>query len=345
MHSPRRYILRMLLFLALVAAGSWLLREPLIRAFMGNVAINSIILTALFIGIVFSFRQTLRLLPEHRWMVTAARSPGRIDSMPMPSLLGTVAVLLKDDSYGVSPQGLRSMLDGIAIRLDESREISRYMVGLLVFLGLLGTFWGLLATVQAIGGVVGAIDTETVDIDAIMSQLKSGLDAPLAGMATAFSSSLFGLGGSLVLGFLDLQLGQASGRCYTNIEDWLSRSASLSIGGNASPELVGGLSEAAADKMHDLARAFEAGEVERRDLAESLRELNANLALLGESRQQSATLVERLAEFGTAMGNLATEMRNDRRELNTTIAMELRALSKALTRTSVTPSRTRKKKS
>ena len=334
MSSPRQYIVRMLVFLAVIAAGAAWLREPLILAFMGNVTINGIILTALFIGIVFSFRQTFRLLPEHRWMVAAAKSEERAESLPLPSLLGTVAVLLRDSSYGVSPQALRSVLDGIAIRLDESREISRYMIGLLVFLGLLGTFWGLLTTVQAVGGVVGAIDTTSIDIGVMMQQLKTGLDAPLDGMATAFSSSLFGLGGSLILGFLDLQLGQASGRFYTNVEDWLSKSTTFIGGGDASAELVGGLSETAADRMHNLARTIEAGEAERQDLAESLRELTSKLALLGESRQQSAVLVESLAELGTAIGNLASEMRSERKELNTAITVELRALSKALTNAS-----------
>ena len=334
MSSPRRYILRMFVFLAAICAGAAALREPLTLAFLGNVVINGIILTALLIGIVFTFRQTLRLLPEHRWMVAAAKMPDKIESLSKPSLLGTVAVLLGDNPSGVSPQGLRSVLDGIAIRLDESREISRYMIGLLIFLGLLGTFWGLLDTVQAVGGVVGAIDTSSVGFDSMMAQLKNGLEAPLAGMATAFSSSLFGLGGSLVLGFLDLQLGQASGRFYTDVEDWLSKSARFTgARGDASPDLVSGLTEAAADKLHDLARAIETGEATKGDLAKSLKELTASLAALGDSRQQSAALSESLAELGIALTNLGREMRDDRKELNTTISMELRALSKALTKT------------
>ena len=170
MTSPRRHLIRMIAFIAVIAAVAGALYQPLSTAFMGNVVINSIILAALFIGIGFSFRQTLRLLPEHHWMVAAARNPANVERMTMPSLLGTVAVMLKDNSSSVSAQGLRSVLDGIAVRLDESREISRYMIGLLVFLGLLGTFWGLLTTVQAVGGVVGGIDTSSTDVDAMMSQ-------------------------------------------------------------------------------------------------------------------------------------------------------------------------------
>ena len=206
------------------------------------------------------------------------------------------------------------------------------MIGLLVFLGLLGTFWGLLETVQAIGGVVGAIDTSTSNFDGMITQLKNGLDAPLSGMATAFSSSLFGLGGSLVLGFLDLQLGQASGRFYTDVEDWLSKSIRFRAGDDdTDPALVAGLSEAAADKLQQLARAVQAGESERKDVAESLRELTAKLSLLADGRHESTELAERFAGLESALTSLAREMRNERKELNSTIAIELRALSKTLT--------------
>lgn len=333
MTNPRRYLIRMIIFLALIAGVSGSLFAPLRQAFMGNVAINSIILAALLIGIVFTFRQTLRLLPEHHWMLAASTNDGHTGQMATPSLLATVAVLLQDKSAAVSAQSLRSVLDGVAIRLDESREISRYMIGLLVFLGLLGTFWGLLTTVQAVGGVVGGIDTRSTDIDAMMGQLKDGLDAPLAGMATAFSSSLFGLGGSLVLGFLDLQLGQASGRFYTDVEDWLSKSVRFTdaAGGTAHPALVQGLSEAAADKLHDLARAIETGEQERKELAESLRELTTKLGQLNETRHTNAMLAENLANLEAALNAISREMRTDRGELNTTITMELRALAKAIT--------------
>ena len=334
MTNPRRYLLRMFLFLLVIGAGSSALYEPLARAFMGNVAINGIILAALVIGILFSFRQILRLLPAHRWMAAVAKSPKKADSLDSPPMLATVAALLRDGSASVSAQAMRSVLDGVAIRLDESREISRYMIGLLVFLGLLGTFWGLLETVQAIGGVVGSIDTTTSNFDGMINQLKNGLDAPLGGMATAFSSSLFGLGGSLVLGFLDLQLGQASGRFYTDVEDWLSRSIRFRAGdgdGDADPALIGGLSEAAADKFGELARAVEAGESDRSDLAESLRDLTAKLAILADGRQENAALAERFATLEAALTSLAREMRNERKELNTTLAVELRALSKTVT--------------
>lgn len=329
--NPSLYIARMVVFLLVIGGVGWVLFEPLERAFFSNIAINSIILAAFCIGVIFIFRQSLKLLPEYRWIVAMADEARDNGSLPLPSLLATVAVLFKDNRSNMSAQALRSVLDGLAVRLDESREISRYMIGLLVFLGLLGTFWGLLITIQAVSGVVGNIDIDDTSIDTLMRQLQQGLNAPLEGMATAFSSSLFGLGGSLVLGFLDLQLGQASGRFYTDVEDWLSKSARFDdpFGGD-STLLNQGLSEAAADKLHEFARSIAKTENERRDLAESIRNLTTQLSKLAELRANDALLAENIANLDAALTNLAREMRGDRAELNTTITMELRALSKAV---------------
>ena len=333
MTNPRRYLYRMIAFLVAVLVGAGLLIDPLTAAFMGNVVINSIIVAALMIGIVFVFRQSLQLLPEHRWMTEIDSTKPKSAPPVRPVLLATVALMIQDGgrSTAVSAQSMRSVLDGVAVRLDESREISRYMIGLLVFLGLLGTFWGLLTTVQAVGDVVGGINTSNSNIDAMMAELKSGLDAPLSGMATAFSSSLFGLAGSLVLGFLDLQLGQASGRFYTDVEDWLGSSVRFEhMADETPPQLVQGLSEAAADKMQALARSIEASEVERQQIAESLRDLTQKLALLADSRHGNAMLAENLANVEASLTAMAREMKSDRAELNSTITMELRALAKAL---------------
>ena len=340
MTNPKRYLFRMAIFTVLVMVMAALLWSPLQFAFLSNVVINSVILAALLIGIIFSFRQTLRLLPEHQWMQdTQRRGAGSASSSSVrPSLLATVAVVMADEGKptSLSAQNLRSILDGVAVRLDESREISRYMIGLLVFLGLLGTFWGLLTTVQSVGNVVGGIDTSNSNIDAMMAELKDGLNAPIAGMATAFSSSLFGLGGSLILGFLDLQLGQAAGRFFTDVEDWLSKSVNFEAGsdplftGTASPEFSAGLTEAAANKMQALAKAVAAGEQDRADVATRLRELTTMLAKLHDGLSRDALMAENIANLDASIQNLAREIKSDRQELNDTISMELRALSKAL---------------
>ena len=338
MTDPRRYLIRMAVFTVLIAVLGAMLWTPLKFAFLSNVVINSVILAALLIGIAFSFRQTLRLMPEHKWMQETQRRGSGAGSAIRPSLLATVAVVMADDGKptSISAQNLRSILDGVAVRLDESREISRYMIGLLVFLGLLGTFWGLLTTVQSVGNVVGGIDTSNSNIDAMMAELKDGLNAPIAGMATAFSSSLFGLGGSLILGFLDLQLGQAAGRFFTDVEDWLSKSVNFEAGGDtlftgtASPEFSAGLTEAAANKMQALAKAVAAGEQDRADVATRLRELTTMLAKLHDGLSRDALMAENIANLDASIQNLAREIKADRQDLNDTISMELRALSKAL---------------
>ena len=126
------------------------------------------------------------------------------------------------EALALSTSTWRSILDSISTRLDENRDILRYLAGLLVFLGLLGTFWGLVTTVSAVGATIQSLSVGSGDAGIIFEDLKAGLAAPLSGMGIAFSSSLFGLSGSLVLGFLDLQAGQAQNRFYTELEDWLS---------------------------------------------------------------------------------------------------------------------------
>jgi hypothetical protein len=327
----------MIVFLIVIFGLGFSLFPSLKFAFISNVVINSVILAALMVGILFIMRQCLRLLPEHRWMLDIQRSSGDMPSTIRPSLLATVAVMMSDDNSkptSMSAQNLRSVLDGVAVRLDESREISRYMIGLLVFLGLLGTFWGLLTTVQSVGDVVGGIDTSQSNIDAMMNELKHGLNAPIAGMATAFSSSLFGLGGSLILGFLDLQFGQASGRFYTDVEDWLSKSIHFDAAHKAdapNPALITGLSEAAANKMQQLAKAVAASQKDQGNVAANLKDLTAILTKLHDGLSRDALVAENLINLEASIQNLAREMKTDRVELNDTIAMELRALSKAIT--------------
>ena len=335
MSYPTRYIIRMMVFLVVIATIVGLLYSPLSWAFFGNPVINSIILMALIIGIGFIFRQTTRLLPEYRWM-RVMRS-GNIGSgmRAKPSLLATVAVMFSDENRltnNMSAQSMRSVLDGVAVRLDESREISRYLIGLLVFLGLLGTFWGLLETIQAVGFVVSGIDTQTADFGKLMQEFKSGLDAPLSGMATAFSSSLFGLAGSLILGFLDLQLGQASSRFYSDLEDWLSTMARFSDGGGdgLDPAISMGLSEEAADRMLELTRHIGKSEQERGQMLHTLQEINKTLSALRQHQDQNQMVAEGLDALQQSLSVLAHNMANDRKDVIDAMTTELRALSRAV---------------
>ena len=222
--SPRIFLFRMLVFLVLVGLLAVLLQRQIWSAFLANPSLNGIILGALVVGILMTIRQVLRLFPEVRWVNSfRLADPGLTVSRP-PVLLAPMATLLGGDRVGrmaISQATMRGILDSIATRLDESREMARYLTGLLVFLGLLGTFWGLLETIGAIGRVIQTLEVGA-DSSRIFEDLKAGLAAPLGGMGIAFSSSLFGLAGSLILGFLDLQAGQAQNRFYTDLEDWLS---------------------------------------------------------------------------------------------------------------------------
>ncbi len=220
--SPRIFLVRMAVFLILAGFVALILEEQIARAFMANPPLNGLILGVLFVGIILGLRQVFRLMPEVRW-ANAIETPSAPGSRS-PVLLAPVATLLADRGAGaptLSTATLRVVLDSVGNRLDESREIARYLTGLLIFLGLLGTFWGLLETVGSIASVIRNM-TAGNDSAVMFDDLKNGLAAPIAGMSVSFTSSLFGLAGSLVLGFLDLQAGQAQNRFFNQLEDKLS---------------------------------------------------------------------------------------------------------------------------
>jgi len=223
--SPRIFLLRMVVFLILVGFLALILYRQIQTAFLANPGLNALIGGVLFIGIFLALRQVGKLFREVTWV--NALHDGRVDEVEPPVLLAPMATILGDkNGIGtISTLTLRAILDSLGTRLDESREIARYLVGLLVFLGLLGTFWGLLETVGSIGNVIKSMQTGA-DAAVMFDDLKNGLSAPIAGMAISFTSSLFGLAGSLILGFLDLQAGQAQNRFYNELEDALSASAS-----------------------------------------------------------------------------------------------------------------------
>jgi hypothetical protein len=221
--SPRVFLLRMLVFIVLTAFLVLILHEQIQRAFLANPGLNGLIFGVLFIGIVLAFRQVIRLFREVRWVNDFRVSDPGLALRDAPVLLAPMASLLGNrlGRASISTMTLRSILDSVGTRLDEARDIGRYLTGLLVFLGLLGTFWGLLETVSSVGGVISGLSVQG-DASVVFDDLKRGLGEPLSGMGIAFSSSLFGLAGSLVLGFLDLQAGQAQNRFYNELEDWLS---------------------------------------------------------------------------------------------------------------------------
>ena len=220
--SPRIFLVGMAAFLALVGFVVLILFKQLQLAFSANPGLNGLILGVLGIGSLFTFRQVFRLFREIRWVNSLTDAyEGR--NVKQPLLLAPMAAMLNAGAgaSGLSTLTTRAILDSIATRLDEGRELSRYLIGLLVFLGLLGTFWGLLETVHSISGVIESMKTGS-DTTSMFEDLKSGLSAPIAGMSVSFTSSLFGLASSLILGFLDLQAGQAQNRFYAEFEEFLA---------------------------------------------------------------------------------------------------------------------------
>jgi hypothetical protein len=248
--SPRIFLVRMLVFLILCSLLVFVLHRQIWVAFLANPGLNAVILGVLFVGILLAFRQVIRLYPEIRWVNSFRISdPGLAVNRP-PVLLAPMAAILGDrvGRMAMSAQLMRGILDSIATRLDEARDISRYMTGLLVFLGLLGTFWGLIETVGSVGRVIQGLSIGG-DAGTMLDTLKEGLAAPLTGMGISFSSSLFGLAGSLVLGFLDLQSSQAQNRFYTDLEDWLSTTVHDLSAEPGAP--AGGEVRSAIDKLRD----------------------------------------------------------------------------------------------
>ncbi len=221
--SPRVFMVRMIIFLIIAAFVPLVLYREVAKAFMANPGLNGLIVGVLIIGIAMAMRNVVGLIPEVRWVNSFRRRETSLDQAA-PRLIAPMATLLRDraDTFALSTSTWRSILDSISTRLDENRDILRYLAGLLVFLGLLGTFWGLVTTVSSVGATIQSLSVGSGDAGIIFEDLKQGLSAPLSGMGIAFSSSLFGLSGSLVLGFLDLQAGQAQNRFYTELEDWLS---------------------------------------------------------------------------------------------------------------------------
>ena len=224
MTNPRHYLFLTILYLLIVMAVCLFLSASLKTAFMANWGFNLLILAALCVGIGINIFQIQRLEPEIKWLkIFRTGDPGL--SVTEPLLLAPLAKHLEEihrDRFRLSALSLQTVLDGIRGHLDESREISKYMISLLVFLGLLGTFWGLLQTIGTVGQVISGLEVGTQDFINVVTHLKQGLEEPLKGMGTAFSSSLFGLGGSLVLGFVDIQAGHAQNRFFNEMEEWLS---------------------------------------------------------------------------------------------------------------------------
>jgi MotA/TolQ/ExbB proton channel family len=310
MTRPVVFLVRMAVFLVLVVALGAYLFPALRPIFENNPELNGLILTVLLFGIGWNLIQVVRLAGDANWLNVYQNDRARIATMRAPRLLAPMASMLAGREghashdqrrLTLSTTAMRSLLDGISSRLDEQRELSRYMTGLLIFLGLLGTFWGLLRTIGAVSDVIGHMSAGSGDLNALFEQLKNGLVQPLAGMGTAFSASLFGLSGALVLGFLDLTAGQAQNRFFNELEDWLAGLTRLSSGalaeGDASvPIYVQALLEQTAENMEGLQRILTRGEEGRLEANHAILTLNDRLSLLTDTMRANQQLMLRIAE-------------------------------------------------
>ncbi len=304
MTRPNRYLAWMAICILAVGGLAFLLQERLLSAFVHNPALNSGILAVLVIGIVFIFFQVGRLYPEVAWIDNYRHGGRDVSGERAPRLLAPMAAMIGDrrGRLNLSSIALRSLLDGINARLDESHEIARYLVALLIFLGLLGTFWGLLGTINSVGDAVGGLAVGSGDPAAMFAQLKEGLRGPLAGMGTAFGASMFGLAGSLVLGFLELQASQAHTRFSNELEEWLAGQTRLStFGPSMEGEPAGAAylqtlmdqTTAGLEALRDL-MTRDAGE--RGESSGHLKHLGDQLALLSDHLQGQQKIVAQLAD-------------------------------------------------
>jgi hypothetical protein len=293
--KPLIHLVHMMVFTILVAIIAAVLFPNIKNAFMANAGLNGLIVATLLMGVGFAYRMVWRLFPEVNWLNGFKVGQGNEQSPPL--LLAPMSTLLGDASGRtvLSPQTMRSLLDSLASRLDESRDLLRYLIGLLIFLGLLGTFWGLLATVTSVGEAIRNLDVGSTQSAQVFEELKAGLQKPLAGMGLSFSSSLFGLAGSLILGFLDLKAAQAQNRFYHNLEDWLSTITDVQAGdgGGMMPTFL-------RIDLQNLQRSFEKFGTQL--------EHSRNGASTGGAADENAT--EQLAD---AVANLVQQMREEQK--------------------------------
>jgi hypothetical protein len=310
MSNPQRFINRAIVFLVLVGIVAAALWELIGRAFLYNPWLNGLILAVLVLGIAYNIRRAARLKPETRWIEAYRTAAPGFAMMEPPRLLTPIAAALGERERqqrrgrsALSAVSLRYLLDSVSSRLDESRDIAGYLRNLLIFLGLLGTFWGLIEAIGAIGGVISSMTVQTGDLATLFNDVIGRLSGPISGMGTAFSASLFGLAGSLVLGFLDLQASQAQNAFYNDLEEWLSGITRLSaaegpglegVGGAPIPAYVAAMLQQTADNLDRLQQLLARSEENRGDLQAAVGALSQRLAALSDRLAQDQDLTERL---------------------------------------------------
>ncbi|HBO58306.1 MAG TPA: flagellar motor protein MotA [Alphaproteobacteria bacterium] len=279
MEFPGRYIARMVLFLALVCIAGVLLFPFLKSAFFTNPVLNGLIVFVLAAGIILNFRSVLVLRKEIKW-INASPLPLDDAAVAPLRLLSPLALILKNNrakgNAVISPTIARSVLDSVGMRMEEVRDISRYLIGLSTFLGLLGTFWGLMSTVGAVGDVIRSLNVSGESATDAFNTIKNSLEAPMSGMGTAFSSSLLGLAGALVMGFLDLQANGAQNRFYNGLDEHLAALTRYASGVGSTDDSVtsnaaytNALLEQMVESMADIRRQLQIGDAKAQERAQN----------------------------------------------------------------------------
>lgn len=359
MNSPIRFIQRMVVFIVVTSLIGAFLVHSLLDAFYTNPMLNGLIIFVLFFGIVVIFRQVFTLKPEISWVESYKRSQtkGLTSSVNNHKLvlLAPMSSMLEEHKGrpAMSSIAMRSLLDSLNLRLDESREISRYMISLLVFLGLLGTFWGLLITIGSVGSVISSLGINDDDATTMFLTLKEGLKEPLNGMGTAFSSSLFGLSGSLILGFLDLQASQAQNQFYNDVEEWLSSMSLISTSRASTSKLlaseeegvpvyVQALLEQTAESVDALQRTLGRGEDERKNVADNFANLAEKMGAVADQIKNNQKLLsnfsggiddatkDHIRNLDVSMGRLIEESNQGNKQLIYELRSEIKILAKTV---------------
>lgn len=303
--QPIRAITAMLLVCALVGAGAWLIHAQIIGILNTNAILNGIIALVFLFGVLSCFWQVWILAQSVYWIENFVRgTPGTEDAAP-PRLLAPLAALLRSRSarMSISATSSRSIQDSVVQRIDEARDITRYLINLLVFLGLLGTFWGLATTVPAVVETIRSLaPTEGESGLDVFGKLMTGLESQLGGMGTAFSSSLLGLAGSLVLGLLELFAGHGQNRFTRELEEWLSSITRLGYAGDgegADQNALGLLVDHMAQQLEELQALQSQTEANRFHSEAKIAELVTVMTKLTEridAEKGQSALLRRIAE-------------------------------------------------
>lgn len=302
--QPVSQITTMLVVLGLVGAGFYLGRGPIMAIFWSNPVLNSTIFAVFLIGVFLCFRQVVQLMYSVQWIEGFAAERSGHHLTTAPSLLAPLATLLRSRGARtqLSSSSGRSILESVGQRIDEVREITRYIGNTLIFLGLLGTFYGLATTVPALVETIRSLSPEEGQSGAdIFSRLQAGLESQLGGMGTAFSSSLLGLAGSLIVGLLELFATQGQNRFYQELEEWLSTITRLSVSSGEDGDTTGmaGFMEHLSEQIETMTMMFAQSDASQNDVDAKLGKLAAALETMAYGREtdngQSA-LLKRIAE-------------------------------------------------